>query len=296
MSDSPQSNPPKRGMLLSVAESIETAAIIDVDKHTNSIKWLNNKCKKDLPWIKYGEDIRDWIGYLEARNEWSVAFVSSTQNTEIPVLFCRESSDILEWYAAYSMGDYGEGVFLKLEPWARTSKEGTEYSVTVLTAVNAVSITKLYSKVEMLSLKQTAEIRDLRINNSSVDSEMKSIRENLRLIEKDLNNINSNVDYANKTAMASIESMKKISEDINKKLDLQRDSIVSLMTSDEALKGQLDAIKNSLRETTQGSVDEIQGAVKKVSTDITKNVTIPASVAMATISFIQWLLSHYIGK
>jgi len=283
-------------MLLNVAESVITNAVLDINRKDNTVKWVNDYSKKNNGWIRFGSDIRDWLGYYDGRNEWSINDFHTSSNSDIPILFCHEVDSGHEWYAGFFMGDYGEGVFIKLEKWAETSKNGTDHSLSCLTGVNSLSLSKLYAQVEMLSLKHNAEIRDLRSNNASIDGEIKSMRDNLKAIEKDLEVLNTNMDYSNKTAMASIESMRKINDDINSKLDLHRDSIVTLMSSDDLLKNQLRVIKNSLKEETEGSVSEIQGAVKKVSSDITKNVTIPASVAMAVISFIQWLLSHYIGK
>lgn len=296
MASPPQNGSPKRGMLQNVAESVINNAVLDINRKDNTVKWVNEYCKSVMPWLKFGSDIRDWLGYYDGRNEWSINDVHTHNNSDIPILFCRELELGHEWYAAFFMGDYGEGVFVKLEKWSETSKSGTDHSLSCLTAVNSLSLSKLYAQVEMLNLKHNAEIRDLRNSNSNTDGDIKSIKENLRSIEKDLEILNTNMDYSNKTAMASIESMRKINDDINMKLDLHRDSIITLMSSDDLLKNQLQVIKNSLKESTEGSVSEIQGAVKKVSSDITKNVTIPASVAMAVISFIQWLLSHYIGK
>lgn len=289
-------NKTDRNILLTVAESDQSHAVVEINKFTGEIKYTNAHCKSHFPWMCPGKNIDSWTSFLNNRDDFKLREVIASINYEIPFIFSYSEGDKSVWLAAYLIGDYGDGAFLKIDEWASTSINSPEFKLALLTAINSSAVSKLFAKVEMLNLKQEASVRDLLNTDQIFVSDINLIKDNLKTIEKDLNQLNQNVDYTNKTSAISIETIKKISEDINSKLDLHRDSIIQLMGSDELLKFQINHIQKSIRETTEGSISDIRGAVKSASSDITRLVTIPASVALAIISFMQWLISHYIGK
>lgn len=289
-------NKTDRNVLITVAESDQSHAVVEINKSTGEIKYVNAYCKSHFPWINPGKNINDWVSFLNSRDDFKLREVIISMDHGIPFLFLYSEGDKSVWLAANLIGGHGDGAFLKIDKWASTNTDSPEYKISLLMAMNGSTISKLFAKVEMLSLKQEASLRDLLNTDKLFVSEVNLIKDNLKTIEKDLDKLNQNVDYINKTSSFSVETIKKISEDINLKLDLHRDSIIQLMGSDELLKSQIDLIQKSLRETTDGSIEDIRGAVKSASSDITRLVTIPASVALAIISFMQWLISHYIGK